>query len=367
MIDISGMTATEIKSMVSGLNNAFWGSKINLNFLTKLCGVKKTNGLSFTNSPGWAGLDIAQHRAKGAAITERDIFTYKKTITLEAKDASWNFGMDDLAEVEPIGDTVSEVTSKINPLWGDTIHAGFVEFITNNAGQFGVLSSGYSCLGYDAAALYANSHYGGVLDNIAPYTGATPPDVENDFWVAWKQLRAAKIPGTNRYFWAGVALADCQPVIMFPPELEEVMNNVFGAEQYMTMSQGTAYNSPQSNVLADGTVLNKPILIPSPYLTDISTTQWYVFLADMSCSPSEQPVQIVFNPFKSSKGQRGEAIRNGVDVGFGDNGNGLGDLFSLAFLGEGSEVWIRESKAVLASKTNMGFLAHNPYRTIRIG
>jgi len=364
MIDLNGITVEDSNAIVGTFNKTFWGSNTNAAiFLNKIGTLRKISGAGLTVTPGWAGVDLAQNRLPGVATTERDIHTYKKTVETESLDNSYGMSRDTLKVAEKFSDVAGEIVAQLSNRWAQSLHAAAVEVMTANPGGFGIFSAGYDTNTFGGSALYANSHFGGALDNIAPKTGATAANVTNDFHVAWTQAMGAQNPGTSSYYWAGVPMSSLDLVIMYPLAMHEVMINVFGAEQFMSTIGGAVFNNPQSNILAgtQETIMKKPELIPSPFLTG---TDWYIFFTSKSISPSEQALQFLFNPMVSPFGQKPEALAKGVPVAIGDNG--VGGLFSLGILGENSEMWHRENRALVTSKSEVGCFGCNPFRTVKI-
>ena len=366
MIDVSLLSPSERIAASKELTMNMRGHGSAIDFMQRIAGSKKTNGNSEVVTPGLEGMGLAKNRSRGNPITLKSLKIRKKVLELQDMDNSYGVSRYDIRTLDNIVDAMEEISTNLVPAWSDTIHAGIVEYMTANAGQWGVLDPGTDILGADGLGTFNAAKYDGALNNTFAQTGTTIANITDDFWNLFNQLKKAKIPGTDRFFWGSASLKDLDITILFPTELNEVIHQVFGAEMFLTTSGGVTYNSPSTNMLAKEGFIGKPSLIPSSYLSEISTTAWYVFFSAKNAAPGTQAFSLFFNPDYSTSQNDNKTSKDITFGNFDKTQKTGGDFFNLQYLGEGSDSWVKEDLAVITSKTSLAIFCGQPYRCGRI-
>jgi len=381
MIDLSGMTGVDAKAMQTHLNKSFMGNVTMRNVVNKIAQSTRINGFEHKVYPGIEGIGLAQYLPEGEPIRANSIKIREKTLTLHRVNRAQEFSDRQIRAVEPFMDTVAEVNQFMLAIWNYTIFAMLVEFLHNDPGKFGVLPKDADLTGWDGLSFYHAAHFDGKLNNTVAQTGTGPAQIAKDYWKGLTTLRKGLLPSSDIPFWEGASQENLEIVILYPTSLAEVIENVFSAEMFPAMIAGTMYNAPSDNLLAKLTRL-RPFLVESAFLDKVDPNAWFAFITTKSVSPSPAAIQMIFNPKKSTNADSSEASKKGVpfefgniaDKGIGQKGEGGQpqgsqqnmNLFLLEWLGEGSQKWIEESKAVLSTSTRLGIFGAVPYRSFKV-
>lgn len=373
MIDLSNLSQNERKGLQNTLNKNLYGHKRTVDVLTKIGQPFSVNGRAHDTYPGWMGQDLGKFRPEGRSITIQDVYTKSFTARLQDFDASWSMPRWSIQASEPFANVVQELQENLFPIIADTLLAGLTEYITENPHKWEVLDPNTNLTGYDGQVAYSNLHDGNT-DNLISGTNTTPAGIKYDVYQGINALLSAKIPGTNRYYWAGLNIDDCELVIMHPVALNEVMRDTFTTDTWPAFISLNSYNAPIDNVLSKMNKGGRPQLIANPFLDEISTQDWYVFLTSKAISPSSQAFVYWFNTNQTMTPNSSEQLRKGSEIVIGQaQGDPTanpptksGGIFTVEMLGPGSDSWVRNNVAVISAKSTWVPFIANYYRTFKV-
>lgn len=309
------------------------------------------SGDSYVSFPGIEGLDVGGYLPDGQDVAFDETKIRSKTSILEPMNKAFGVPIKQAVQLQKATDITAFLSKALNVLFPRTLFATFMEYMLDEAAKWGCLPVGYDTNSFDSQPYFSNSGY---LDNLVAYTGDDAVSVFADYWSTVTNMLNATHPDSNEGYWEGVDTDNLQPVIIYPPELEETMKYVFTTEYFNNIVKGVTFNSEGENVLSR----TKPVLRSSKRLGLISTTKWMVFFTSMKESIAAPPVTFFFNNTGLVGKHDSESSRRGVDISAGNMGN----IIQMAVLGPGSTYYETKRKYGVTMNWYMGMLGTNRYR-----
>jgi hypothetical protein len=349
-MNLSGLTNAQAAAISDKLSTVLRMPNIKwlMEDLSYSLGVSGDSHVSF---PGLENIDIGGYLPDNQEVGFDQVKMTPKETKLIPMNKAYGVSIQEGVRIQKATDIQKYLAQALQWVFPRTIFAGILEYITNNPGKWGVLPSNYDCTAPDGQPLYSNS---GWLDNIRTYSGGGVVDVMTDYWELITQILNASYPGSEEGYWDGADTDNLQPVIIYPPEHEQVMKYVFTTEYFNNIVKNVTFNSEGENVLAR----TRPILRRSKRLSGISTTDWMVFLTTKAESDSKQPLNLFFNNAGLSGKHDSENNRRGIEVKW-DNGS----ILSMAVLGPGSTYYETKRKYGISMNWYMGIYGDNRFRT----
>ena len=368
MIDFTDVSDIDIKSMMSLLSHSFDGSRKHIDLYGPGTGIMqpiKSVGVAEKVYPGWEGIDHPTYLPSGEEIRVGSISLREKVIDFQEVSVAKDFLKRQLkkASVANMDSAVGEVKGLMVERFFDAFFRGFLEYITSNPGQWGVLPENYDCLTWDGLPFFDNTHFpdqagASTLDNIVTQTGILAEDIDNDFWKGWEQLSKGKIPGTSLYYWNAVQETELNVIIVYPPELNAVIKKTFKSDIFPGMVAGNLYDAAATNINATSL---RPVFIQSAELSELSSTEWYVFFSSKDIGTAPAPVQIFFAPDQNLEG--GTITSNApTEISM----SGIGGFIEFNWLGKGSYNWVKQKKAIMEANTYVGYFGSVPFRGFKV-
>lgn len=360
--DLSKASNAERRAMEDRCSDNLLGSQGFMTLMTKICTPVKIQNDTMTTYPGLEGIRTAHSRKVGRSIKLQDVTVRPKTIQAQDLENSFSISRKQVQRWQGIDDPINAITMEVANAWVATIELALIEYMTDNLGYWDILDGNTDILGFDGKATFATDHYDGVLSNTTASSGVGPANVKKDFYTIWRQLFSANKPGSNRKFWGSTTMAELDIVFWYPLEMEDVMANVFGAEQFVTIVDGVPFNAPSQNILAKEGYIGKPTMIPSGYLSELSDNTWYVIFSNKGIAPGTAAFDFYFNPYTDPEVNK--TAPN--EITFGDVTGTGANMFCMEYLGQGTPNWVNDYKAIISGKTTAVPFISQPYRVGRV-
>ena len=356
-IDLNGMTPTQRRSLSKAVARTMEISPNMHGLLDKIVYLKGMSvaGDSFNVFPGFVGMDMPENLPNGQEIKIGGAETFHKEIKLKYVNLSHGMSRAQANQISVFSDPTEYITRVALTAMQHGIWCALIEYMTANAGHFKIFPEDYDTNTWQDEAFFLDTHFGSRLDNIVLSSGVDAVEkINKDYFQLLKQLKNGRLPGSRMRYWEGVSSETLEPVIVAPVELEEVMMKAFSADVWPAMMADTTYNAEGTNMLTR----MKPKMVFSSYLSEISTTAWYVIMSSKTASPSEQAFMVLFNNKSELQEHSSESDKQGVEIPWKDQGKFL----TVEQLGPGTDEYVKKRRWVHSVTSQYGIFGTNPYR-----